>query len=86
MKHDVKKLLQKNGLLRKNFDAIFADMDLFVAGIPDMASLIKVETFIEKMKFTAPQYYRRIENDDLWKRSELKRAKKIFQEHNIGTS
>lgn len=78
MSKDIKVLLQKD------FNGIFSDMILFIEHIPQMAKLTGVVEFIKQMELTRPQYYRRINNHDLWTISELQRAKKIFQDHGLG--
>jgi hypothetical protein len=80
MSKDLKQLLQKN------FDTIFNDMELFIFCIPDLAKVVGLKEFMKKMKLTTSQYYRRIEDPDKWNITELKKAKEIFKEYNLGTS
>jgi hypothetical protein len=72
-------------LLEKDFDAIFSDMDLFISCIPRLASVPGVENFLKEMKMTKSKYYRRVDRNELWERSELEKAKEIFKTYKLGT-
>ena len=81
MKADEQRLKQ---LLRMNFEEIFNGMDLFVDHIPDMAKMIGLDTFMNRMGFRKSKYYHRLKHGN-WTREELRKCMELFQEYNLGT-
>lgn len=72
-------------LMSLSFEKLFADLDIFMANIPALARLIGVDEFRSQMGLSKPQYYRRInEPGKHWTVLELKKAKDIFLNYNIG--
>ena len=71
-------------LLQKNFDALFDDVDLFSRHIPDLVKFVGVNEFFKAMEVSSRLYYRRIKDPDEWTLGELKKAKAIFKQYNLG--
>jgi predicted GTPase len=65
----------------KNYKTARREMDQFIALIPVGAKIVGVVEFMEKMNFTPPQYYRRVNNPGLWTDDELDQVRKIFKEY-----